>query len=165
MWRKEPSRLLFGALGIFTIIALGFLRDFIFININYIIDQLYFNLEVHYYHSFYSFLDTWEVQQLMTLKWIFTLIFMGLNFGLSFWIIHCLFSNPKPANKMLIAGYLILFSVSAGFYMGGKLLGFTEMGYTLARRFMGVLQSPVPIMFVSLFHMVRERAKVGLGNH
>ncbi len=42
-------------------------------------------------------------------------------------------------------------------YLIGKFGGLTDLGYTLSRRFMGVLQSPVPLMIVSAVHLLFDR--------
>lgn len=159
MWVSNKGKLALGILALVSIIALGFLRDFLFININYIIDRLYYNLEVYYYHSFYSFLEPWEVGGLMKLKWGLTLVFMFLNLGLSVLILKNLFAKPRLPLRMLYGGYVLLFLVSGFFYLIGNAGGLPELGYTLARRFMGVLQSPVPLMFAAILHVLFQGAK------
>ena len=153
MWRSNKYKAIAVVLVI-LIVYLGFVRDFIFININYIIDELYFNRDVEQYHSIYSFLIPLGVSGLMKLKWFLTFLFMVLNLGLSYFILKFLFSEAKKPIRLLFYGYLGLFLISALFFVGGKLLSFSELGYTLSRRFMGVLQSPVPLMVVATVHLL-----------
>jgi hypothetical protein len=157
VWQQQKSKIIKGIFWLIIIIALGFLRDFIFVNINYIIDRLYYNLEVYYYHSFYDFLEPLDVSGLMTLKWILTLLFTLINLGLSVVILKLLFTKSQMPLKLLYLGYLVLFLVASMFVLIGKFGGLTDLGYTLARRFMGVLQSPVPLMIVSAVHLLFDR--------
>jgi hypothetical protein len=159
IWQQQKSKIIKGIFWLIVIIALGFLRDFIFVNINYIIDRLYYNLEVYYYHSFYDFLEPLDVSGLMTLKWILTLLFTLINLGLSVVILKLLIVKPQMPLKLLYLGYLVLFLVAGVFFLIGKFSGLTDLGYTLARRFMGVLQSPVPLMIVATVHLMFDGVK------
>ena len=154
MWKKQRTNLLLASGFIFLIIYLGFLRDSIFININYIIDQIYYNSEIVYYHSMYEFLVPLGVGGLMKLKWILTFVFALANFALSYGILKNLFINSRSSISLLSWGYVFLFILSGLLFLLGKLIGDGELGYTLSRRFMGVLQSPVPLMVVAAVHML-----------
>lgn len=154
MWQKKRSSIFFVVIYLILIIYLGFLRDSIFININYILDSLYFNTEVVYYHSMYSFLVPMGVGGLVKLKWGLTIVFMLVNYLLSFGILRNLFIETKNSLSLLTWGYVGLFIISALLMLGAKLVGQSELGYTLARRFMGVLQSPVPLMVVVAVHLL-----------
>jgi hypothetical protein len=154
MWQTQKLKIVAGIFLLVVIIWLGFLRDFIFVNINYIIDRLYYNLEVVYYHSFYSFLEPLDVSGLMTLKWLLTIVFTLVNLLLSVFILKLLFNNPKMPLKLLYISYLLIFIIAGLFYLAGKVGGFPELGYTLSRRFMGTIQSPVPLMVVAAAHML-----------
>ena len=154
MLTKNKKKLLFGSILIVLVIYLGFVRDSLFININYIIDELYFNQEVFHYHTMYRFLVPLGVEGLMRLKWILTFVFMLLNYGLSLLILKQLLLDSGKVMKLLSWGYVVLFVISGILFILSKLLGFSELGYTLARRFMGVLQSPVPLMLVFSVHLM-----------
>lgn len=154
MWQTQKSKIVAGILLLVVIVWLGFLRDYIFININYIIDHLYYNSEVIHYHSFYSFLEPLDVSGLVTLKWMLTLVFTVVNLLLSVIILNQMFKNPEMPLKLLYVSYLAIFMISGLFYIAGKLGGFSELGYTLSRRFMGALQSPVPLMVTAAAHML-----------
>jgi hypothetical protein len=146
------------------LIYLGFLRDSIFININYIIDKLYYNKEVVYYHSMYFNLVPLGVSGLGKLKWVLTLLFTLVNGGLSWIILKNLFKDSRASISLLLWGYGLLFIIAALLFIGGKVIGVDELGYTLSRRFMGVLQSPVPLMVVAAVHLLfgtNSTSKVG----
>jgi len=157
MWQKKKPKIFIGIILVIVIVGLGFYRDFIFININYIIEQLYYNKEVGHYHSMYEYLIPLDVSGLMTLKWVLTLTFTLINLLLSVLIIKALLiSFSKPLN-LLYLGYLMIFILSGATYIVGKLIGQQDLGYTLSRRFMGTLQSPVPLMVVTAAHMLFYR--------
>jgi len=154
MWQTHRRKIVSGIFWLIVIVALGFYRDFIFININYIIDRLYYNQEVKHYHSFYNFLEPLDVKGLMTLKWILTFVFTLINLSLSVIILKRLFKDPSMPLKLLYLGYAVLFIIAGLFYLFGNLSGFSNLGYTLSRRFMGLIQSPVPLMVVAAAHML-----------
>ena len=160
MWQTQKYKIIVGIFLLVVIVWLGFLRDYIFININYIVDSLYYNHEVVHYHSFYSFLEPMDVSGLMTLKWMLTLVFTLVNLLLSVIILKQMFKNPEMPLTLLYASYLALFIISGLFYLAGKIGGFPELGYTLSRRFMGTLQSPVPLMVVAGAHMLFYKSTV-----
>lgn len=156
MWNRDIKRIGIGVILVLLIIYLGFFRDTLFKNINYIIDQLYYSKEVEYYkvHFFYKHLLPMGVGGLLKFKWLLTLVFVFLNLLLSVGIIKSLFKEVKTLLQLLVGGYIVLFIISALLFLGGKLLGEANLGYTLARRFMGVLQSPVPLMVVAAAHIL-----------
>ena len=90
----------------------------------------------------------------MKLKWALTFVFMLLNLGASYYILKTLFVESKLTIRLLLWGYLLLFVLSAFIFAVGKLTGQNELGYTLSRRFMGVLQSPVPLMVTAAVHIL-----------
>ena len=53
MWRKGKT-LVFAISLIIVIVLLGYLRDYLFISINYYIKQAYYSLEEIYHPAFYS---------------------------------------------------------------------------------------------------------------
>jgi len=154
MWTKDRKRRIIGIILVGFIIYIGLVRDSLFVNINYIIDQLFYNKELTYYHSMYTFLVPLGVGGLMKLKWALTFVFMLLNLGASYYILKTLFVESKLTIRLLLWGYLLLFVLSAFIFAVGKLTGQNELGYTLSRRFMGVLQSPVPLMVTAAVHIL-----------
>lgn len=154
MWQKKRSNIFLATIYLIVLIYLGFLRDSVFININYILDSLYYNTEFVYYHSMYSFLVPMGVGGLLKLKWLLTFVFMLVNYLLSFGIIRNIFLETRSSLSLLTWGYVGLFIISGLLFLGGKLIGQSELGYTLSRRFMGVLQSPVPLMVVVAVHLL-----------
>ena len=102
----------------------------------------------------YSNLLPLGVSGLEKLKWGLTLLFTLANGGLSWLVIKNLFRDSRASISLLLWGYLLLFIIAALLFLGGKVIGEDELGYTLSRRFMGVLQSPVPLMVVAAVHLL-----------
>lgn len=130
-------------------IGLGYLRDFIFININFAIDKMRSGTPFEG-HSFMEFLKDFEPRTLFASKYFLTMTFTVLNFLPGAFAIYLLFRIRRYLNwyAMLYATVLL---VSLLFYGGGHLLNFEQHGYSLARLFMGFLQSPLPaMMFIPL---------------
>lgn len=152
--QKKGRSLYIGILLVILIIILGYFRDYFFKSINYYIKQAYYNLDREYNPELYAFLKSYTASQLKTLKWFLTFFFMGLNYFMSYAILKLVFRENKVTIQLLSYGYIFLFLLSALLYIGGNFLGFADVGYTLSRRFMGVLQSPVPLMVVAAVHIL-----------
>lgn len=154
MWSRNKKNILLGLILLLLIIYLGFIRDFVFVALNQIIDQLYFNTDISYEISIYDTIASLGVRGVLNLKWGLTIVFMIVNYLLSFGILKLLLTDVKSPIRLLSWGYILLFLISAFLYLVGNLIGQSEIGYTLSRRFMGVLQSPVPLMVVAAVHML-----------
>lgn len=156
---KKGRTLYIGILLVIMIILLGYFRDYLFKSINYYIKQAYYNLDTDYNLELYNLVKTYSAAQLKNLKWLLTFLFMGANYGLSFGILKTIFKESRTTISLLSYGYVFLFLLSALLYIGGNLFGYAEVGYTLSRRFMGVLQSPVPLMVVTAVHLLFGRSR------
>jgi len=128
------------ALILFT--GMGFLRDFLFVNIN---AHLYFlngRSGESMTHSFFGFLNQWSFAQVYYVKYPLTFLFVLTNFALSWWILQQLFSDRNQL-RWLLRIYLALGFLAAISFGIGFLAGKPEEGYAYSRIVMGILQSPV----------------------
>ncbi|MFB6258592.1 MAG: hypothetical protein ABEH38_07850 [Flavobacteriales bacterium] len=125
-------------------IGIGYLRDFLFVNINFALDKLQSDKEFQG-HSFLEFLKNLDASTLVTSKYLLTGVFTLLNFLPGAFIIYLLFRY-----RIYVRWYASLYGttlfIALLFFGGGHLLGFGHHGYSLSRLFMGFLQSPVPAM-------------------
>ncbi|MBL0329952.1 MAG: hypothetical protein IPP64_11175 [Bacteroidetes bacterium] len=110
---KQPSKkkmwmqVLFIA---FVAIALGFLRDSIFKTINSLLRA--WDLDQDYFlPPFLSFLENFQYDTLVNLKWILTLLFLILYLLLSLITIKILFGN-RNFSKITIWSYVAILIVS-----------------------------------------------------
>lgn len=125
--------------------ALGFLREFFFVNLNNILFMLYYQREGELpVPDLMSWALNFSYDQLYYSKYLFTLLCTLMYFALSYWALKSL-TGKRFFLKVLFYAYLSFFVVSAfsmlyAWFVKEKL---NEDEYTLSRWLMGVLQSPV----------------------
>lgn len=131
----------------FIAIALGYLRDSIFKTINALLRA--WDLEEDYFlPTFLKFLENFEYETLINLKWLLTFIFTALYLFFSLITIKVLFQN-RTFMKITLFVYIALLIVSGGFMMFGYFFdGTAEKMYTFARYLMGLAQSPLILMIL-----------------
>ena len=146
------------------IIALGFLRLFLFENINFHLQFLYYDMERSHMSESLNFLRTFTYNELYVIKWILTMLFSFAYLFLTCLVIHILFRVKKYV-LMTIYMFAAIIFISFVFYTMGLLINwdlqFTDQsktGYRLARIFMGVVQSPFPLMILIPAFMLSERS-------
>ncbi len=144
-------------LSILAVVMLGFLRDFIFVNINYQLQHLYYQTEHTYAHSFFAFLSDYSYQQLyygkFALTALFTLLYLVLT-SLSIQLIY----RKRQWLKWILYLFGAMVTVAAIFYGLGYAFGNPTRGYKLARVFMGIVQSPIPLMvLIPAFSLIKKQ--------
>ena len=78
-------------------IALGSLREFLFVNVNYQIDHVNRATPFSYAHSaFQSRVAGWGTQALVALKWSMAVAFILLMWALCLLLLHRHRPTPKP---------------------------------------------------------------------
>src|SRR6185312_13260127 len=133
-------------LFILVLMALGFFRENLFVNIN---DVLYNKL----YHKnnpiiwYLSFLSNTSYNTVYVAKCVIT-----PSFALMYWFVQkqlllAVFNEKKVVTWLSIL-YLSLFLLAGIFFMAGWALGDINKGYTFSRLFMGLLESPVACMIL-----------------
>lgn len=93
-----------------------------------------------------SMLDSLDYWTLYYLKWAMTIVFSGI-----FLIESIIFAKVvigKTLWKELIFIYIILLFVSGLVLAGYALFDEHETGYLISRYFMGIAQSPIPLMIL-----------------
>jgi hypothetical protein len=132
--------------GVVLIIATGFYREFFFVNINEQMRYLWYGNEESMMSDALSLLDSLDYWTLYYLKWAMTVVFSGI-----FLIESALFTKlilGKTLWKELIFMYTILLIVSGLVLAGYALFDEHETGYLISRYFMGIAQSPIPLMIL-----------------
>ncbi len=141
-------------------IAIGYLRDFIFVNINFALKKLRSD-EAFGGHSFMEFLKGYDPGTLYASKFFFTGLFTVLNFLPGALVLYLLFQEKRFLRWYGLL-YLSVILLALFFYGGGYLFGDPAQGYSLARLFMGFLQSPLPTMlFIPLLMLYRNEHRSG----
>lgn len=143
---------------IVLIILLGFLRDYLFFNINWIYLTLTENRPNQALDEFYFLLE-WTPRNINILKWFLTFLFTGLFLLLSVWIIQQFFKN-KQFNRITIYAFVGLIGICALLYLIGFVIGLSDNLYGVIRTLMGFAQSFMPLMILYVvFKFLPEQNK------
>ena len=131
---------------VIVLLIIGFFRYFVFENINVL---LFNSLHHRQYQvpSFFNFMRDWSYSRLYFFKWILTLSFCTVFFFNQWLILKTIFTK-KNTRIWLIYFYLILLLLSIVSFGIGYLINNPQGGYLFSRKFMGILQSPVPLMLL-----------------
>jgi hypothetical protein len=142
---KKSTRISLAILLAAIFLACGFLRDYVFLNVN---EQT----RVAYYHSTDSslspslhFLTRFSYMQLYYAKWMFTFFFSFLFMVLTLAFVK-LFFREKKFLRWTVFAYGGLILLAGLFFLGGYLADNSEKGYLIARFLMGMAQGPVVLM-------------------
>ena len=134
-----------------TIIVLsGFGRDYIMVNINWIIKHLTLGAP-NYAQTFFNPLLNWKVSNLILLKWVLTLIFTMYFFSLTYFSVKLIFKTNSIALQYVKGFYFLLIIISIVLYGIGYMFNIQQAIYPTVRTLMGVLQSFIPLMLIYLF--------------
>ena len=146
-------------IGIILVILLGFLRDYLFYNINWIYLTLV-NNRMNQARDEFHFLLSWSPAKINVLKFILTGIFILLFYLITAltlkWLVHL-----KWNNKILLGVFIIPATIALILAGIGKLTGsYTEL-YGAIHSLMTFIQSFLPLMLLALVFLFlpAERAK------
>jgi len=151
-------------------LSFGFLQEYLKINVNYILEtgkQIpgFFDMEkAHkkawienkkknapqdFYHKpkTIEFLYDLDESSLERLKWVNTIVFIGIFLLLNMIILRLATGTKKEAQWMLYF-YLVFFVAAILIFAIGKVIGKPERTYMVSRKIVGALQSLVPLMIL-----------------
>ena len=128
------------------IVLLGFLRGYLFDNINWVYLTLT-NGRMNSARDEFMFLVEWTPSEILTLKWGLTLVFSGLFFLITYFIIKIYFQN-KSFNQTVIFLFVSLFTIAGVLFVTGKITGSSNELYGPIRAIMGMVQSFTPLMIL-----------------
>lgn len=84
-------------------LALGALREFMFLNLNYQIDHVARHTRFSYAHSlFQGWVHDWSLSQLTVLKWTLAVAFIAAMLGLSIVLARMLFHDRRLDRPILV---------------------------------------------------------------
>lgn len=132
---------------IIVFIAVGFLRDAVFMNINSQLYKLYFKNYTYSLPDWLSTFNTWPYMKLYYFKYVLTALFVLLYLGLSLFIVK-LFTRDITKIKWVFYAYGIVLALSLITYLGGYFLNNFPKGYLFTRNLLGLLQSPFITMII-----------------
>ena len=127
-------------------VLLGFLREYLFSNINWVYLTLT-NGRMNGARDEFMFLVEWSPSEILTLKWVLTLIFSILFFLVTYVVIKIYFQD-KSFNQTVIFLFAALFIISGLLFVTGKITGTSGILYGPVRTVMGMEQSFIPLMIL-----------------
>ncbi|HEX8517710.1 MAG TPA: hypothetical protein VF868_16040 [Bacteroidia bacterium] len=152
---KKTRLILFYIFLILLLIGLGYYRDFVFKSTHALLRA--WDLETDYYiHPSLSFLENYEYETIVNLKWVFTILFSIAYLSATLIAVKFIFHNKKfmiitvwvYTGIVLLSGLLMLI---------GIISGSTENMYEFARYFMGMAQSPLILMILFPLFKLAEK--------
>ncbi|HWY12468.1 MAG TPA: hypothetical protein VN026_14140 [Bacteroidia bacterium] len=127
---------------------LGYYREYFFGNYNNAMYLLYnHNTTVPVNENFNYFLGL-SYKTAYYLKYVFTLVFFILFFGLSYWSLK-VFKANKNLLKWFTYSYLVLLLLSSVLMLWSYFVrvNLDSDEYSVSRWLMGIAQSPLPVLF------------------
>jgi hypothetical protein len=132
---------------IIVFIAVGFLRDAVFMSINSQLYKLYFKNYEYTLPSWLSIFDTWPYMKLYYFKYVLTGLFVIIYLVLSLLTVK-LFTGASKNMKWVFYAYGIVLFLSIVTYIGGYALNNFPKGFIFTRNLLGLLQSPFITMII-----------------
>ncbi len=144
---KQTKRYISLFLIIISLLFVGFYRDFVFKNINALLQAWDADMDYQMPTSL-QFLTKYEYHTLENIKWGLTLLFAIIYLAIALITIKFLFNNKK-FSRLTIYTYIAITVVSALIMAIGHLFpSITDKMYSLARYLMGMAQSPIIVMIL-----------------
>jgi hypothetical protein len=134
------------SLLVIGIVLAGFLREYLFVNINWIYKTLT-ERRINQARKEFYFLLEWTPTQINTIKWILTVFFFALFTALTALIIQSIFNN-RFYNKITLFSFLAILAGSGFLFVIGYLFGISNSIYHITRTLMGIGQSFMPLMIL-----------------
>jgi hypothetical protein len=158
---------LFFSIIILYLIGLGYLRDHLFVHINYQIYKLLYNSSFDYrLPPDMKWLERFSYTQLYYGKFPLTLLFSFLYFLPTLLVVKRIFPEKK-FTRYTVSAYLCIFTGSLLIYMLGYvcykfgMVEFQKKTYSVSRYIMGYMQSPLLLMILVLAFKISTSKDTG----
>jgi hypothetical protein len=134
---------------VIVILISGFGREYLMVNINWILNHLSVGAP-NYAQDFFNPLLNWTVSEINKLKWVLTIVFTTYFFTLTYFLIRSLYPANKKYQKITIFTYFLIVLVSGIVFVFGYVSGTGQELYPTVRTLMGLAQSFIPLMILYL---------------
>lgn len=149
-------------LCLLALFFIGYIRDYIFVNINYELIDIYYHRNEWTMPTSLSYFNNWEYARLYYFKYTLTALFVVLYLSTSIACIWVLFKSKKYVLYTLLAyGSVIVCALALNFtsYLGID----DRQAYLFSRELMGFVQSPfIFIVLVCVFFMADKQNSISL---
>ncbi|MEW6470545.1 MAG: hypothetical protein AB1458_16660 [Bacteroidota bacterium] len=150
--------LFYSAIALYLLL-LGFLREHIFVNINYQLYKLYYDDDLDYrLPADLQFLENYSYMELYYGKWALTGLFC-LLFFLPAWLIVKKVFRERIFLRLTLIAHLSVLLIAGIFYALAVLLDDYDKWYGLSRTFMGYLQSPWMMLVLIPAFLIMQPSK------
>jgi hypothetical protein len=145
---------------VFLLVFFGYLRDYLFKSVNALLKAWDYDRD-YYLPAPLSFLENYDYNTLVNLKWLMTLIFSLIYLVLCVASLRIVFKSHRYL-RLAIFTYVAIIILSGLFILAGMVFsGSSEKMYEFARYIMGMAQSPLILMILipALKLSEKEKAK------
>ncbi len=134
-----------GGLLLAVAVALGAVREFLFVNLNYELDFLEHHRDRTYALSmFRSWVHGWDASDLRLCKWLLSLGFMAAILGLTIAVARVRFGHHQYGRPIALT-FLVIGSLALLFH---ALAGWSPPLEAVSIKLLHALQYPVPLLVV-----------------
>lgn len=145
---KSIKKTVFILLIFLLILLSGYLRDFIFKKINALLQAWDYDFD-YQLPAGLQFLNNYEYDTVVNVKWLLTFLFWGLYLFISIITIRLLFRNRQLFLKITVGIYSVILLISGIFMSVGFVFSpLAENMYEFSRYLMGMAQSPLILMIL-----------------
>ncbi|MEM7163237.1 MAG: hypothetical protein AAF487_12445 [Bacteroidota bacterium] len=138
------------------VILIGSFREILFVNLNQQISFIQGDIPDNGLLDYMHFLEHLDLQTLILLKWVFTLLYCALFWIIGKYILNKILNWNEGSNWYTIV-YVSIFILAGILFCLGHLEFEKENFFRLSRLFMGALQSPIPVLiFVPLLFLKKR---------
>jgi magnesium-transporting ATPase (P-type) len=149
---------------VILIILAAFFRDHIFKAINEQLRINYYKDEYYKYSFLAPVIKSFSSESLNTLKFFLTFLFSGVFMLLCLLLCRIIFRD-NTYNRYILITYAIVFFISAGIYLAGKLTGLEDAAYDLSRDISEFLQSPLLILIMVAVFKFDSKRRNSISEH
>ena len=145
---------------IILFVAVGFLRDAVFININSQLYKLYFKNYAFTLPNWLAYFNAWPYMKLYYFKYFLTVTFIILYFLLTALSVK-LFTGDTKNIKWVFYAYAIVLILSLLSFSIGYFFNNFSKGYLFARNLLGLLQSPfITMIIITALKLDKQQKKL-----
>lgn len=145
MPRPDPHRNLLVVIILLGGLAVGALREFLFINLNFQIQHVRYATPYSYAHSlFRAWVQGWDLADLLRLKWVLAVLLSAVMLGLCIGLARVLFGS-HTYRKALVIGYGLAGALAVLLHLAGGLA--PQLG-SISVKLLHALQYPVMLFLV-----------------
>lgn len=155
---KPTVKKILTLLSFILLFIIGYIRESIFLVINSVLNKYPFPYNPSYIPP-PEYLYSLTTQELINLKWVFTIAF-SLLYMLFSWLIIYFFFQSKKFTKIVLYIYTILIAITILIICIGLLFDCFDLLYIPSRFIVGIIQSPLlVIVLFTLFYLLNNYNK------